>query len=54
MPATVQLTLDLTGRPQIYPARLHGAACALLETERSDHRQQHKPFAVGPLHAMEG
>ncbi|MGW9307758.1 CRISPR system precrRNA processing endoribonuclease RAMP protein Cas6 [Saccharomonospora azurea] len=54
MPATVRLTLDLAGRPRIYPARLHGAACALLETTRDDHRRQHKPFAVGPLYDVGG
>ncbi|MER7077273.1 CRISPR-associated endoribonuclease Cas6 [Saccharopolyspora kobensis] len=54
MPATIQITLDLTGHPQIYPARLHGAACALLETPDSDHQRQYKPFAVGPLYDIDG
>src|SRR5262249_3504366 len=34
---------------QVYPARLHGAACALLEEPSVPHTAQHKPFSVGPL-----
>lgn len=30
MPATLELDLDLATVPTIYPARIHGAACALL------------------------
>ena len=30
MPATLELDLDVTVAPTVYPARLHGAACALL------------------------
>jgi CRISPR-associated endoribonuclease Cas6 len=33
----------------VYPARLHGAACALLEGSAVSHTAQHKPFSVGPL-----
>lgn len=54
MPATVRLMLDLAERPRIYPARLHGAARALLETDRSDRSRQPKLFAAGPLHDVGG
>lgn len=30
MPAVLELDLDLTRAPTVYPARIHGAACALL------------------------
>lgn len=30
MPATIELELDLPTVPTVYPARIHGAACALL------------------------
>lgn len=53
MPATITLTLDLTERPRIYPARLHGAMCTLLEDLDADHGRQHKPFAAGPLRDAE-
>lgn len=36
---------------QVYPARLHGAACALLEDDSMPHTAQHKRFSVGPLFA---
>ena len=49
MPAV--LTLDLVPHPdmQVYPARLHGAACALVEPASAGHRAQRKPFSAGPL-----
>ncbi len=50
MPAVV--TLDLVPQPgmQVYPARLHGAACALIEPSwDGSHAAQRKPFSVGPL-----
>jgi CRISPR-associated endoribonuclease Cas6 len=50
MPAIV--TLDLVTPPDlwVYPARLHGAVCALVEREHcGEHRAQRKPFSVGPL-----
>jgi len=50
VPAVV--TLDLVPQPglQVYPARLHGAACALIEPSwDGDHDAQRKPFSVGPL-----
>ncbi|GAA4409848.1 hypothetical protein GCM10023148_00650 [Actinokineospora soli] len=47
MPATLTLHLDLTGNPRIYPARLHGAACALTGHHGTGHHGP--PFAVGPL-----
>ncbi|MFC7343252.1 CRISPR system precrRNA processing endoribonuclease RAMP protein Cas6 [Saccharopolyspora griseoalba] len=53
MPATITFTLDMSERPWIYPARLHGAVCALLEEPGADHRRQHKPFAAGPLRDTE-
>ncbi|SDQ35455.1 CRISPR system precrRNA processing endoribonuclease RAMP protein Cas6 [Actinopolyspora saharensis] len=54
MPATIRLTLDQPGSARIYPARLHGAACAVLESGGGEHRQQRKPFAVWPLRDLDG
>ncbi len=49
MPAVLDLELSVpTGTP-VYPARLHGAACAMLEHPGAAHTTQHKPFSVGPL-----
>jgi len=50
VPAIV--TLDLVPRPglQVYPARLHGAACALIEPSwDGSHAAQRKPFSASPL-----
>lgn len=49
MPAVV--TLDLVPQPglQVYPARLHGAACTLMEPTSAEHHAQRKPFSAGPL-----
>ena len=50
MPAVV--TLDLVPQPglRVYPARLHGAACALVEAAwAGEHHAQRKPFSAGPL-----
>jgi len=50
MPAVV--TLDLVPQPdlRVYPARLHGAACALVEPAwAGGHHAQRKPFSAGPL-----
>ncbi|MBA2324201.1 MAG: CRISPR system precrRNA processing endoribonuclease RAMP protein Cas6 [Pseudonocardiales bacterium] len=49
MPAIIELDLDLAEAPTIYPARLHGAACALLEPSAVPHDSNHKPFSVWPL-----
>ncbi|MCI2423635.1 CRISPR system precrRNA processing endoribonuclease RAMP protein Cas6 [Saccharopolyspora sp. K220] len=53
MPATITLTLESSERIRVYPARLHGALCKILEEPDADHRRQHKPFAAGPLRENE-
>ncbi|MEV0359417.1 CRISPR system precrRNA processing endoribonuclease RAMP protein Cas6 [Nocardia sp. NPDC050697] len=50
MPALIRLRLQHPPRLQVYPARLHGAACTLLERPDADHTAQLKPFATTPLH----
>ncbi|MBF6294629.1 MULTISPECIES: CRISPR system precrRNA processing endoribonuclease RAMP protein Cas6 [Nocardia] len=49
MPALIELLLDIPAHLDIYPARLHGAACALLEQPDSDHTAQIKHFSTTPL-----
>lgn len=49
MPARIELELAHRPGVRLYPARLHGAACALFETPESDHNSQHKPFTASPL-----
>ncbi len=49
MPATIEIDLVPEAGLMIYPARLHGAACALLEDGASEHRAGHKPFSAGPV-----
>jgi CRISPR-associated endoribonuclease Cas6 len=49
VPAVLDLELSVPEGTQVYPARLHGAACALLEDDSVPHTAQHKPFSVGPL-----
>ncbi|MGH4016432.1 MAG: CRISPR system precrRNA processing endoribonuclease RAMP protein Cas6 [Pseudonocardiaceae bacterium] len=50
MPAVLDLELSVPTGTQVYSARLHGAACALLEKSNAvPHTAQHKPFSVGPL-----
>lgn len=49
MPGTIELDLDGPDPAEAYPARLHGAACALLELPATDHRAQQQPFTVRPL-----
>ncbi len=49
MPAVLDLELAVPNGTQVYPARLHGAACAMLEDDSVPHAAQHKPFSVGPL-----
>lgn len=49
MPGVIALHLDVPHDVEVYPARLHGAACALLEHGSTAHRGQDKPFAVWPL-----
>ncbi len=49
VPAVLDLELSVPADTQVYPARLHGAACALLEGNSVAHTAQHKPFSVGPL-----
>lgn len=49
MPAVLDLELSVPVGTQVYPARLHGAACAMLEDGSVPHTAQHKPFSVGPL-----
>lgn len=49
MPTVLDLELSVPAGTQVYPARLHGAACALLEDNSVPHTAQHKPFSVGPL-----
>lgn len=51
MPAVLDLELSVPADLQVYPARLHGAACALLEGPSVPHTAQHKPYSVGPLFA---
>lgn len=49
MPTVLDLEISVPAGTQVYPARLHGAACALLEDSSVPHTAQHKPFSVGPL-----
>lgn len=49
MPAILDLELLVSAGTQVYPARLHGAACAMLEDDSVPHMAQHKPFSVGLL-----
>jgi len=49
MPAVLDLELAVPSGTRVYPARLHGAACAILERTGIAHTAQHKPFSVGPL-----
>ncbi|MEW1734431.1 CRISPR system precrRNA processing endoribonuclease RAMP protein Cas6 [Nocardia beijingensis] len=49
MPALIQLLLTHPPQLRTYPARLHGAACALLENPDTDHTAAIKPFATTPL-----
>jgi CRISPR-associated endoribonuclease Cas6 len=49
MPAVLDLELSVPSGTQVYPARLHGAACAMLEDVGAAHTARHKPFSVGPL-----
>lgn len=49
MPAVLDFELSVPAGARIYPARLHGAACAMLEGTDVAHTAQHKPFSVGPL-----
>jgi CRISPR-associated endoribonuclease Cas6 len=49
VPAVLDLELSVPAGTLVYPARLHGAACALLEGPAAAHTAQHKPFSVGPL-----
>lgn len=54
MPATIHLRLRTEPGTLVHPARLHGAACALLERPTSPHHLQRKPFSVWPLYATAG
>ncbi|MGW5440568.1 CRISPR system precrRNA processing endoribonuclease RAMP protein Cas6 [Nocardia asteroides] len=49
MPALIRLLIAHPPRMQVYPARLHGGACALLERPGSDHKANIKSFAATPL-----
>jgi len=49
MPAVIELELAHQPGLVVYPARLHGAACALLEPPNRDHTAQQKQFSAGPL-----
>jgi CRISPR-associated endoribonuclease Cas6 len=49
VPAVITLTLRLPREVEVYPARLHAAACALLEPAWVGHHDQHKPFSAWPL-----
>ncbi len=49
MPAVLDLEISVPSGTQVYPARLHGAACTMLESTSVAHTAQHKPFSVGPL-----
>lgn len=53
MPAVLDLELSVPAGTQVYPARLHGAACAMLEHHSVPHIAQHKPFSVSPLFESE-
>jgi CRISPR-associated endoribonuclease Cas6 len=48
MPARIDVVLAHKPELEVYPARLHGAACAWFEHQDSDHSQR-KTFSVGPL-----
>ncbi|MGW0359280.1 CRISPR system precrRNA processing endoribonuclease RAMP protein Cas6 [Nocardia nova] len=49
MPALIEFFLDHPPDLDTYPARLHGAACALLETPSTDHSGPVKHFSTAPL-----
>jgi CRISPR-associated endoribonuclease Cas6 len=49
VPAVLDLELSVPAGIRVYPARLHGAACVMLEDASVPHTAQHKPFSVGPL-----
>lgn len=49
LPAVIELRLAADPAPVVYPARLHGAACALLEPPSTQHTDGRKPFSVWPL-----
>lgn len=49
MPALLDLELAVPANTTVYPARLHGAACAMFEGSSTSHTAAHKPFSVGPL-----
>ncbi|MGH3621760.1 MAG: CRISPR system precrRNA processing endoribonuclease RAMP protein Cas6 [Sciscionella sp.] len=52
MPTTLTLHLGV-GASAVYPKRLHGAACVLLESPLADHGAADKPFSVGPVRGSE-
>ncbi|HEX2417995.1 MAG TPA: CRISPR system precrRNA processing endoribonuclease RAMP protein Cas6 [Micromonosporaceae bacterium] len=49
MPATIVLDLHAPDGVPVHPVRLHGAACALFDTDGG--HPHPRPFAVGPVHA---
>jgi len=49
MPALIEFFLDHPPDLDTYPARLHGAACALFETADTDHEGPVKHFSATPL-----
>jgi CRISPR-associated endoribonuclease Cas6 len=49
VPAVIELELALRPGLQVYPARLHGAACSMLEPTTVAHTASIKPFAAGPV-----
>jgi CRISPR-associated endoribonuclease Cas6 len=49
MPVLIELHLKATRPMHPDTKQLHGLACALFESENSDHRGQQKPFSAGPL-----
>lgn len=48
MPAVIELELRHDAGLEVYPARIHGAACAILEADGGDHAAQVKPFSATP------
>ncbi len=49
MPASIEIDMVPAPGLVIYPARLHGAVCALLEDESAEHQAAFKPFSAGPV-----
>ena len=53
MPTIIEMRLKATWAVRPNTRQLHGLACALFESEATDHEGQHKPFTVWPIRPAE-